>query len=89
MTNPHRSSRLSRSEQSVRELRAPISETILAGYFGAFRAANPFVPLPHVTYENGWYVFRSNITGHVQYRHRAAKLIEMTCTLAERARQSA
>ncbi|WP_142990357.1 hypothetical protein [Pseudomonas aeruginosa] len=52
---------------------------LVNGYRAAFKAANPGVGLPQITYQRGWYRL-SNITKPV----REAKLAEMRDVLLKR-----
>jgi hypothetical protein len=52
-------------------------------YLEAYRAANPNQDDPAVSYENGWWVFRSQ-WGRVERRVRTKRLAEMTLRLEDR-----
>jgi hypothetical protein len=52
-------------------------------YLEAYRAANPNHDDPALSYENGWWVFRSR-WGRVERRVRTKRLAEMTFRMEDR-----
>lgn len=53
------------------------------GWLEAFKALRPAQPLPDLTYEVGWFVFRYTSTGRVPQRVRMAELWQMTRRLEQ------